>query len=1382
MSLMKKIILPTVIVIGVLTAHVSVAQADTYTKAYKLRNNPHALIKFSQTMRSKKDGLTIIQMGLKEDPGNAVLLGWAGWYFAQIGDLEAAKKHYYLALDKSVKKGTGNWQTMNDLYKAHTDDGEFEDAAKLMLANIKHFPPNWYSNLYELAINAYLGANDLQKAKNVLNNAYAKGVEKRHLKESAGKLDFALGNRKGQDAYFKNNPFLADWEHKFGKSLSLSVEFKTGSAIILSKSHVSLDKAARALKAKGGDNYVFRVEGHTDSEGGDHINIPLSKRRAESVKDYFFKRHGISPARLTTVGFGATTPIATNTTTAGKQKNRRVEIRPFGNLHAPEIAMAKNFTTNHGAFSPDGRYLVSGTTPLRVWDLEQRVNVKNLSRGGMFKQFSPNGRYLAVQNYYYDEQGTFSGEFYIHDVKTGLIESIFPRDSAGEVNTVFRLAWSPFSDELAVIGDSARVRIFNLKTKRIRASKQVTQIQFGGRLIWTKDGKHLVFAQLQHKRAYVLNASNLSIQKVLSDVDWVHAIGQSSDGSIMMFGNNDSTISFYNTRTWELLSRIKNPTRTPDKIHAVPGKPWFVYDDKFDDKIVTVIEAPSGRVIAKKDVGSQPSISVSADGKSVRLLDYKGLRTLELANLTERERWKPETITGVSMHVDKERGLILTSTGGGTAIWDLEQGRRIHSLSMGGWEKLTDDGKTMVSYDKDGNLITLDIDTFKVTKHVTTTPGLEVYGMDLSANHILLRAKDVDTGKRPKKNGAVVVIDRKSLKKVATLSVPHAPAPLKYSLWKAKLTSAMVIEDSGLVAVSTRYSDGGRSHDYSKLVQIFNLRSGARKGVVESSGFIWKLEDDPKDKTMVWGIGESSRYKISGTKLKVIDSKARDFNRIKLKNGSEVVWDKNRVVIGDKRLTVKERILNVAVDENRNLLLTYNRGNEISYYNIHTLKRQLTLLGRPNNQWLAYAQSGEFNASINGTKGIFWSMGDNFMPFDALKDRFEKPNLIQRKLKALFANHDPEPDKPEPKKIVIEPDVFQLPFKVTLNGSGNVTTSKEEYVVLISVEKLDKNKPDPDYRFTVNGRSSRGFDEDVVFDGTETLKIKRKVPLREGENIIEAHLMYKGVKAHTTQIKVTRKSKVKRKNKTRLTQQLWFFGVGVSDYAKSSQNLNYAHKDALMLEKVFKAQEGKLFAKVNTKVLVNENATARNVKVQLYKFLKLASSEDLIIMFVAGHGVQDNQQNLYFMTHDGDLKEPFTGLEIEVFRKVLEQRPINQKAMFLMDICHAGTSGPRRRGRVTVDDAVKQLASGTGTVVYASSTGAESSLEDEKWGHGAFTHALLKGLKGMADKEAGDENGVISVQELISYASRQVPRLTDGAQHPSVPLMENLVDFPLSIR
>ncbi|MCI5724625.1 MULTISPECIES: OmpA family protein [Fusobacterium] len=113
-----------------------------------------------------------------------------------------------------------------------------------------------------------------------------------------------------------------------GENLNINlpggVTFATDSASIASSFYSSLNEIAKVLVQYPESKIL--VNGYTDSTGGDAHNQALSERRAESVANYLVAQ-GVSSSRIIATGYGKLDPIATNTTEAGKQANRRVEVK-----------------------------------------------------------------------------------------------------------------------------------------------------------------------------------------------------------------------------------------------------------------------------------------------------------------------------------------------------------------------------------------------------------------------------------------------------------------------------------------------------------------------------------------------------------------------------------------------------------------------------------------------------------------------------------------------------------------------------------------------------------------------------------------------------------------------------------------------------------------------------------------------------------------------------------------------------------------------------------------------------------------------------------------------------------------------------------------------
>lgn len=100
--------------------------------------------------------------------------------------------------------------------------------------------------------------------------------------------------------------------------------FENNSAELKMSSYTELDYLVDILNRYNSTN--LQIEGHTDSTAGDKYNINLSQLRAEAVKIYLINK-GISETRLTALGFGDGKPIASNATSSGRAKNRRVELK-----------------------------------------------------------------------------------------------------------------------------------------------------------------------------------------------------------------------------------------------------------------------------------------------------------------------------------------------------------------------------------------------------------------------------------------------------------------------------------------------------------------------------------------------------------------------------------------------------------------------------------------------------------------------------------------------------------------------------------------------------------------------------------------------------------------------------------------------------------------------------------------------------------------------------------------------------------------------------------------------------------------------------------------------------------------------------------------------
>lgn len=114
---------------------------------------------------------------------------------------------------------------------------------------------------------------------------------------------------------------------RIGDNITLNmpgnITFATNSSDLSPQFFDVLTSVGKVLKEYS--KTVVEVAGHTDSDGSDSYNLSLSQRRAGAVAQYL-EGQQINPQRIITVGMGESRPVADNSSAAGKQQNRRVEI------------------------------------------------------------------------------------------------------------------------------------------------------------------------------------------------------------------------------------------------------------------------------------------------------------------------------------------------------------------------------------------------------------------------------------------------------------------------------------------------------------------------------------------------------------------------------------------------------------------------------------------------------------------------------------------------------------------------------------------------------------------------------------------------------------------------------------------------------------------------------------------------------------------------------------------------------------------------------------------------------------------------------------------------------------------------------------------------
>ena len=240
--------------------------------------------------------------------------------------------------------------------------------------------------------------------------------------------------------------------------------------------------------------------------------------------------------------------------------------------------------------------------------------------------------------------------------------------------------------------------------------------------------------------------------------------------------------------------------------------------------------------------------------------------------------------------------------------------------------------------------------------------------------------------------------------------------------------------------------------------------------------------------------------------------------------------------------------------------------------------------------------------------------------------------------------------------------------------------------------------------------------------------------------------------------------------------------VGISQYKNSSRgirNLAYADADARSIYEILQRREAGGFLRSDMLMLNNEQATIAQIRQALTSFIAKPSANDLLVIFVAGHGAPDPSapQNLYVIAHDTSVTDMAdTALPMSDLRKYVEQNIKCKRVILLLDACHSaglGTEGTRDlNNNLTNLYLEKLLYQEEGRAIITSSDVNEPSHESERWGngHGVFTYYVLQGLKGRADT---NRDRLVTVGELFRYVRQKVRTDTQFHQNPRMLVGDN---------
>ncbi|MBL7852790.1 MAG: tetratricopeptide repeat protein [Cyclobacteriaceae bacterium] len=238
--------------------------------------------------------------------------------------------------------------------------------------------------------------------------------------------------------------------------------------------------------------------------------------------------------------------------------------------------------------------------------------------------------------------------------------------------------------------------------------------------------------------------------------------------------------------------------------------------------------------------------------------------------------------------------------------------------------------------------------------------------------------------------------------------------------------------------------------------------------------------------------------------------------------------------------------------------------------------------------------------------------------------------------------------------------------------------------------------------------------------------------------------------------------------------------VGVSDYKNDMINdLRYAAADARAVAEYLKTGPLKVEKLIE---LYDKDATRSGIQnkglavIDGLVFDHVIQPEDMILVYLSGHGGAFTKDNSFFFPHDAaHATDAGTSFSIKRIKGKIRDWSTESKAtvIFVFDACRSATLA-KGQSEMDLTEVSKFLEEDTGELLLAASEGGEPALEKAELRHGVFSFCLLEALYGKADQ---NKDGWVSVGELKTYLDANVPDRTKSDPTPQRPMVKYPAGF-----
>jgi WD40 repeat protein len=449
------------------------------------------------------------------------------------------------------------------------------------------------------------------------------------------------------------------------------------------------------------------------------------------------------------------------------------------------------------------------------------------------------------------------------------------------------------------------------------------------------------------------------------------------------------------------------------------------------------------------------------------------------------------------------------------------------------------------------------------------------------------------------------------------------------------------------------------------------------------------------------------------------------------------------------------------------LLVSGSDDQTVRLWNLKTRELIVTLFNGRDGEWVMWTPQGYYTGSPGADKIVGWQInkGSDHVPdyvgAEQLRQHLNRPDIVE---KAIILASAEQAVREAPGTTFKLADLLARPvprFKI-LSPLADEMQRGGRAVVKIAIE----DTPDPikAIRVQVNGREIGDVTPDIGSGGFGAGERMLVVPLARGKNEVRITLTNAiGEKAEVLSLNHEGEGALDKRG------TLYILAIGVDSYpglgntcgvlGDKSCNLTVSGADARSLVAAVEKRLSPAHDKVVKRLLVNgaggkDDPTAANI-LDAIDTLKQAEETDTVVLFVAGHGINEGPNYRFLATNAewaGDALRGSTVVPWQILQEAVEAA--KGRRILFIDTCHSGNAYNQRLGNAAYHANI---------VAYTAARFDQTAREDDTLGHGLFTYAMVEGLEGKGGIAQRQE---ITTKSLADYVIKRVEELAKGKQEP----------------